>query len=117
MGHDRYITIKVAYDSHSSYGRSLQWIAPELNEAGLNLIEDRRHDPRPSRTWAGAVDEDTFRRFADAWRLDHEVDDTFTLDGMNWEVGGASPVVYVCVHIGAAPDGRGAKVAYSFRSR
>lgn len=111
MAHDRYITIKVAYDSHPSYGRSLEWIAPELSDANLTLIEDRIDGPRPSRTWAGAVDESTFKRFADAWHLDHATGEkspttstrTYTLDGMNWESGGKSPIVYVSVRVGVSP--------------
>jgi len=115
MTDDRYITITVAYDTLSSYGRSLEWIAPELTDADLTMVEDRADDPRPSRTWAGTVDEPTFKRFADAWHLDHHGDEaseatltgdgpavrgTYTFDGMNWEAGGESPIVYVSVHVG-----------------
>ena len=103
MAQDRYITIKVAYDSHPSYGRSLEWVAPELSEADLTVIEDRMEDPSPSRTWAGPVDEAAFKRFADAWHLDPEIDDTYTFDGMNWESGGESPIIYVRLDVGVTP--------------
>jgi hypothetical protein len=112
MAYDRYVTITVAYDSHPSYGRSLEWIAPELSDAGLTLIEDHISEPRPWRTWAGAVDELTFKRFADDWHLDRLADktrvaaqSTYTFDGMNWDSGGTSPIVSVSVHVTTAPDG------------
>ena len=112
MTDDRFIVIAVAYDRHPGYGRSLDWIAPELSDAGLSLIEDHTDGASPSRTWAGAVDEPTFERFADAWGLHDETDEppptgadghpamhTYTLDGMNWEARGESPIVSATVHI------------------
>lgn len=117
MTDDRYIVIKVEYDCHSGYGRFLEWIAPELRDAGLTMTEDHNDEPRPSRTWAGIVDGPTFERFADAWRLDAtpykrtlglvtEAGElalstcAYTLDGMNWETGGESPIVYVSLLVG-----------------
>jgi hypothetical protein len=115
MTPDRYIVIRVAYDRHPSYGRSLAWIAPELRDAGLTMTEDRSREPRPSRTWEGLVDGATFQRFADAWGLHdtphertlgrvteagHLAARAYTFDGMNWETGGESPIVYVSVLVG-----------------
>ena len=69
----------------------------------------------PSRTWAGSVDGRTFERFAKSWGLPRENavgsasngddgEDTAayerTYDGMNWEVGGESPIISVSVHVG-----------------
>ena len=112
MAYDRHVTITVTYDLHPTYGRSLEWIAPELSDAGLTLIEDHTRGPQPWRAWAGVVDERTFKRFADAWHLDGGTDETcsaapctYTFDGMNWEAGGASPIVSVSVHVTTAADG------------
>jgi hypothetical protein len=120
--------IKVAYDCHPSYGRSLEWIAPELCDAGLSLIEDRTAGAKPSRTWAGSVSGATFARFSDAWGLDTKPDEgpsdvvteagrrslhAYTFDGMNWETGGESPVVYVTVLVGATRDWHGRDVGDS----
>ena len=109
MADRRYVVIKVAYDQHPGYGRSLAWIAPELREAGLSMVEDHSCEASPSRTWAGIVDGPTFERFADAWQLDAGSVVTkdgqvgtreYTFDGMNWEFGGESPIVYVSVRVG-----------------
>ncbi len=109
MTDERYIVIKVAYDRYPSYGRSLAWVAPELREAGLSMVENHSLAPSPSRTWAGSVDGPTFERFADAWHLDASSSVTdeeqaaareYTFDGMNWEAGGESPIVYVRVRVG-----------------
>jgi hypothetical protein len=115
----RFIVIKAVYERQIQYGRSLEWIAPELHDAGLSLIEDHADEPSPSRTWAGILDAPTFRRFADAWHLHDQVDEpvvaeadghpaahTYTLDGMNWEDRGESPIVYVTVDVRITPDQR-----------
>jgi len=118
MTDNRYIVIEVAYESEPDYGRSLEWIAPELKDAGLIMTEDYTNDPRPSRKWAGIVDGPTFERFTHAFGLVNQVgeprfrlltepDDmlarTYTLDGMNWEADGESPIVYVSVSVGDLP--------------
>ena len=114
MAGDRYIVITVAYDRHFCYGQSLAWVAPELSDAGLRVIADQSEGSTPTRTWAGMVDGPTFRRFAGAWCLAADVNDrrsgsgvpdgrastlTYTLDGMNWEIDGVSPIVYVTLHV------------------
>lgn len=111
----QHISITVRYEPRVSYGTSLAWIAPELGDAGLALVDDHLDDPMPSRTWAGSVDRRTFERFAKSWGLPREnevarpsnvVDraDTAsyerTYDGMNWEVGGESPIIWVSVLVG-----------------
>jgi hypothetical protein len=116
----RYIVIQVAYEPNVVYGRSLEWIAPELKDAGLTLIEEHADECGASRTWAGVVDGATTQRFADAWHLPDEFYEPaaanlaedghiarvrHTLDGMNWEVDGESPIVYVSVEIGVIRDG------------
>jgi hypothetical protein len=122
MTRNHYIAIRVAYDRHPSYGRSLEWIAPELRDAGLTLTEDHSAATPPRRTWAGFVDDAVFRRFADAWRLhtkhrEGTLDvvteagrlsvNAYTFDGMNWERWGRSPIVYVAVLVGAVGHRRG----------
>jgi len=126
MTHDRHITLRVEYDRHPDYGRSLEWIAPELKDAGLILTEDRTSQPNPSRTWAGIVNGATFERFAAAWRLGDQTNEPstgaladdgeqavhdYTFDGMNWEAGGESPIVYVSLSVAAAGRGRAAETA------
>jgi hypothetical protein len=120
----RYITITVAYDRAPRYGRSLEWIAPELKGSALTMTEDQLDEPAPSRTWAGLVDGSTYEQFAQvdgstyeqfaqAWRLkeagetmsrtvgDHpdQASHTYVLDGMNWESGGESPIICVSVEV------------------
>jgi hypothetical protein len=114
----QHIAITARYEPRTSYGTSLGWIAPELRGAGLALIEDRLGDPMPSRTWAGSLDGRTFERFAKSWRLPRKnehggatkLDDCndmasykHTYDGMNWEVGGESPIISVSVEVGPDP--------------
>ena len=132
MTGDHHIVIRVEYDGHPSYGRSLAWIAPELRDAGLTMIEDHNDERSPSRTWAGIVDGPTFERFAVAWRLDatpHERTSSlmtepgrpatraYTFDGMNWEAGGESPIVYVSVLVGVGREPCGPEADDSPRVR
>jgi hypothetical protein len=110
----RYITITVRYDREPRYGRSLEWLAPELKDSELTMTDDQLGDPTPSRTWAGLVDGPTYEHFAQAWRLAKDTDETtsgrvgdnrdlatrtYTLDGMNWESGGESPIVCVSLQV------------------
>jgi hypothetical protein len=110
----RYITFTVQYDREPKYGRSLEWIAPELKNSALTMIEDHLDDPAPSRTWAGIVNGQTYEQFAKSWLLPTDADDTgaptasrdrdlavrtYTLDGMNWEAGNRSPIVYVSLRV------------------
>ena len=96
MTEGRFIILTVAYERCVGRGPSLEWIAPELKDAGLSLIEDSHNGWNPSIRWAGVVDGPTFDRFADAWHLHHENDQpasgnadgyptmhAHTLDGMN----------------------------------
>jgi hypothetical protein len=109
---DRFLIIKVTYDRHPECAQSLESIAPELKDAGLSLIEDHTDGPSPSRTWAGIVHAPMFERFADAWQLHDETNEPTlgnadrhptmraqTLDGMNWEPDGGSPIAYVTLHV------------------
>ncbi len=114
MSDARHVTIRVQYDPQVRYGRCLEWVAPELRDAGLVLTENHLGGSAPSRTWRGVVDGPTYERFAAAWRLEgmlgEPAPDTAneehgprtracTLDGMNWEAGGESPIVYVSVQV------------------
>jgi hypothetical protein len=109
-----FIVIKAQYEPRCAYGRSLGWIAPELKDAGLTLLEDHTDDERPARTWVGVVDGPTFRHFAKAWRLNdesdrasschvtynsHQAERSYVLDGMNWEIGGESPIICVSLRV------------------
>jgi hypothetical protein len=114
MAHFRHISITVRCEPDANCGTSLARIAPELRHAGLRLVEDHLDDGRPTRTWDGAVDEGTFRRFATAWRLPRDDEElradrpadrnetvgyTRTFDGMNWEIDGVSPIISVSVEV------------------
>jgi len=109
----QHITITARYEPGVRQGVSLEWIAPELDDAGLALTEDQLDAPMPSRTWVGSVDGRTFERFAESWGLPLKIkgqsasalDDgkdivsyPRTYDGMNWEVDGKSPIISVSVH-------------------
>ena len=89
MDNSHLIIVKVQYERSPASARSLRWIAPELEGAGLTLVEDQIDDERPSRTWTGTVDRPTFERFAQAWRLrsdgdEHGLRGFYVFDGMNW---------------------------------
>lgn len=119
MAGSHYVAIDVRYEPGVRDGTSLAWIAPELRDDGLDLIEDHLDEPKPSRIWAGCVDGPTFKRFATAWALDRSDEDfgrsedrpcyEQTFDGMNWEVDGVSPIISVSVrtHACGAPRKRG----------
>jgi len=121
MVNPRYVSITVHYDRRPRYGRSLEWIAPELKDSALAMTEDHLGDPTPSRTWAGLVDGPTYQQFAQAWRLPKDTDETnssrdgddrylatrtYTLDGMNWEAGHESPIVCVSLRVMKPPSPR-----------
>ena len=120
MAANRYIIITVVYDCPTRCERSLERIAPELSNAGLTIVGDRADLSPPSRTWAGVVDGCTLAEFARAWRL-HGADElwvpderavvrrAWTLDGMNSEVDGESPIVYVHVEVRGTSHGDGAR--------
>ena len=110
----RHIVLRVRYDRQPQYGRSLEWIAPELTGARMTMTEDRIGDPHPARTWEGTVDGPTFSRFAQAWRLPVDIlgpalptatgtrdlaPRRYTLDGMNWEQNGRSPIMCVSLEV------------------
>ena len=115
MAGSHYVALDVRYEPGVRDGTSLAWIAPELRDDGLDLIEDHLDEPKPSRIWAGCVDGPTFKRFATAWALDRSDEDfgrsedrpccERTFDGMNWEVDGVSPIISVSVrtHACGAP--------------
>ena len=117
MTEDRFIILTVAYERRAGRGPSLGWIAPELQDAGLSLIEENHHGWNPSRQWAGLVDGPTFDRLADAWHLHAKNDEpasgngdghptmhAHTLDGMNWETQGESPIVFATVQVWVLGD-------------
>jgi hypothetical protein len=71
-------------------------------------------DEPPSRKWAGVIDAETYERFAHAWSLaDMEpepsmgmlteygllADNRYHFDGMDWNAGGLSPIVFVSLSV------------------
>ncbi len=108
------------------------WIAPELTGGALRMRADLSDQSGESRTWAGFVDEATFKRSADVWRLDATpykpavgvvaeagglTVREYTLDGMNWEMGGMSPIVYVSVWVSEMRGPHGPEVDNSWGAR
>ena len=105
-----HIIMRVQYDRQPNYGR-----IPRMDRTGTEgrpADHDRRpiSDPQPARRWEGTVDGPTFERFARAWRLPVDgpgpalptasgtralATRRYTLDGMNWEQSGQSPIVCV----------------------
>ena len=120
MTEGRFIILTVAYERHAGRSRSLECIAPELKDAGLSLIEDNHNGWNPSIRWAGVVEGPTFHRFADAWHLPSEHDEpvsgngrptmqAYTLDGMNWETQGESPIIFATVQVWVLGNGHEAR--------
>jgi len=115
MSVPRLITVTVWYERRSAHARSLEWIAPELGDAHLTLVEDQAESERPFRTWTGLVDGPTFERFARSWRLEDstgsgpdssnhnqnasQVPRSYEFDGLNWEADGESPIICVTVQV------------------
>ena len=82
------INLQVRYEPYATdVQRSLSWLAPELVGAELTLTEDD-----DTRRWVGVIDANTYMRVVGAWSLEggHRV-----FDGMEFEVEGSSPIVYV----------------------
>jgi hypothetical protein len=115
MPDPRYVTITVQYERELTYGRSLEWVAPELKNSALTMTEDNLDEPTPYRTWAGLVDGPTYENIAEVWRLPKDTDETnprrttnrithsYVLDGMNWEAGNESPMVCVSLQVTDPP--------------
>lgn len=95
--HNTYlINLHVKYEPYAmDLQRSLRWLAPELVGARLTLTEDD-----DTREWTGVISADTYARVAAAWSLEsgHRV-----FDGMEFEVEGSSPIVYVSLDIERQP--------------
>ena len=89
---DRYLILAVEYEFDATDAqRSLGWVAPELVDAGLTVTEDKCG----VRKWAGLIDGDTYETFVARWGGDaHLPNYRHTWDGMEWESGGSSPVVW-----------------------
>jgi len=89
---DRYLTLAVEYEPHATDAqRSLGWLAPELVDANLTITDD----VPGVRRWAGVIDGDTYERFVDSWGGEPHIPDyRHTWDGMEWEAGGSSPIVW-----------------------
>jgi hypothetical protein len=87
------INLQVKYEPYATdVQRSLSWLAPELVGAGLTLVTEGDD----WRKWAGVIDADTHARVSAAWSLE---DGHRVFDGMAFETGGSSPIVYVSLGI------------------
>ena len=111
MADRRLVTVTVVYERHARCAPTLEWIAPELKDAGLTLIEDHPKALHPSRTWAGTVEGPALARFADAWERGDERNEptsddldahAYIFDRVNRKPGGESPIVSVTIQVGAA---------------
>jgi len=89
------ILVSVKYEPHATgLQRSLACLALEPVRTGLTLAE---HDD--VRTWIGVLDADSYARLAAAWGLDERRSHRLTFDGMEWEAGGSSPIVWVSLDV------------------
>lgn len=94
---DQYlISLEVKYEPDATGAqRSLGRFAPELVHADLTLTEDA-----DAREWSGVVDSATYARLADGWGLaGHSVRHRYVFDGMEFEEGGFSPIVWVSLSV------------------
>ena len=103
----RYVILVAAYEAEAGdWWRTLGWLVPELVDAGLTVVEDTPG----SRKWAGAIDGDTYARFAKGWGLENKPSEanlsmpgtpvglasySYTFDGLEWQSGGSSAIVWM----------------------
>jgi len=107
---DRYVTLVVEYERDAKDAeRSLGWLVPELADAGLTMTDDTQG----LRKWAGVIDGETYDRFAERWDLANKADQPnlmqaayghlaghcYTWDGMEWELSGWSPIVWMSLEV------------------
>jgi hypothetical protein len=94
------ISLEVKYEPDATrVQRSLGRVAPELVHADLALTEDE-----DVREWTGGIDRDTYARLADGWGLDgHLARYRHVFDGMEFEEGGFSPIVWVTLSVRQIP--------------
>jgi len=99
----RNLILAVAYEADATDAqRSLGWLAPKLVDADLTMTEDTLR----LRKWAGVIDGEVYARFADSWGIDpHLTAYGHTWDGMEWESGGASPIVWASLTVDALHPG------------
>jgi hypothetical protein len=104
---ERHVTLVAALEpGREGWAPSPGWLVPELADAGLTLTEDSPD----LRKWAGVIDGDTYTRFAAGWGLETKPSEAnlgmpgehgelaryrYTFDGLEWESGGSSPIVWV----------------------
>jgi hypothetical protein len=104
---ERYVILVAADEPDATEStRSPGWLVPELVDARWTLTEDTPD----SRTWAGVIDGDSYARFAEGWGLEnkpgeanlgmpgehgHLASYSYTFDGLEWESGGYSPIVWM----------------------
>lgn len=121
---ERFIVLDVTYDRRQDYGRSLGWVAPALKDAsGLEMTEDYTEDDdsseEPSRKWAGVITGAEWDALRSDWSIDEDDSEpnggiltpfgfmeslAFNWDGMDWNVGGETPIVYVSLYVSMPSD-------------
>jgi len=107
----RYVVVAAEYEPNATdVERSLGWLVAELADAGLAMTEST-----PGvRKWDGVIDGEIHRALADVWDLEHKASqpdlgmvtkyghlagDCYTFDGMEWELSGWSPIVWVSLFV------------------
>jgi hypothetical protein len=112
----RYVILAAAYEPDApNCARSPGWLVPELVDAGWTLIEDTPD----SRKWAGVIDADTYAGLAEGWGLENRRSEadlsmpgehrnlasySYTFDGLEWESGGSSPIVWMRLTVSEPVD-------------
>jgi hypothetical protein len=104
----RRVILEAAYEPDAKHlPRSPEWLVPELVDAGWTLTEDTPHSCK----WAGVIDGETYARFAKGWGLENKPGEanfgehgdlasySYTFDGLEWESGGSSPIVWMTLTV------------------
>jgi|SRR5690348_6691062 len=118
---DRYIILEVEYSSIVHYGRSLGWLASALKDSRLKITEDMEnaHGHVIHRKWAGYVTAEEWDRLASEWSISFAdsvpnmgmlteegfmESYAFNWGGMDWNVGGETPIDYVSLYASVQPE-------------
>lgn len=119
-GHDPYPKTLPSEDGYGPKSFRLGWLAPTLEDYPIQLTEDGLSEyvgegfATYHRKWAGIITEAKWNELASDWSLepsDSEPNmgilteygwmpsDSWNLEGMDWNVGGSTPIAFASVRI------------------
>jgi hypothetical protein len=92
-----HLDLVVQYEADATDSQRELWrLMPELANADLTMQDNGRG----MRRWVGDVDPGTYSRLACAWHLDERrLRSCRTWDGLEWEAGGKSPVMWASLSV------------------